>query len=229
MADLIVLLYNHQQSRPKLKHTEERSAAFLLHTPLSDIHFVHPCLSAWATQLVGKEAYYAIGHLAKVDCNDPDNRTHIHMKTNGRLQGTEVVSWDRMNFTIDGLAEKYKLNAQLPWFLTQCMAAPHKHGVPVLRERHLHPVSAAISSFILSRNHNANGDLAMPLGIWHFACKSHVDVKCVYSRFGSIVSDTTARNTLDSMTEVGLNALREKVADATERGETEWGRTLTDC
>ena len=40
----------------------------------------------------------------------------------------------------------------------------------------------------------------MVLGIWHFAAKSHVDVKRVHSRFGNIVSDTTARKALNSMT-----------------------------
>ena len=45
----------------------------------------------------------------------------------------------------------------------------------------------AISSFILSRNHFTNGDLAMALGVWHFAAKSHINVKHVYNRFGNIV------------------------------------------
>ena len=34
----------------------------------------------------------------------------------------------------------------------------------------------------------------MALGISHFAAKSHVDVKGVYSQFGNIVSYTTVRN-----------------------------------
>ena len=62
----------------------------------------------------------------------------------------------------------------------------------------------------------------MVLGIWHFAAKSHVDVKRVYSRFGNIVSDTTARKALDSMTGSSLAILRDSVKAATERGETEW-------
>ena len=62
----------------------------------------------------------------------------------------------------------------------------------------------------------------MVLGIWHFAAKSHVDVKRVYSRFGNTVSDTTARKALDSLTGSSLAILRESVKAATERGETEW-------
>ena len=62
----------------------------------------------------------------------------------------------------------------------------------------------------------------MVLSIWHFAAKSHIDVKRVYSRFGNIVSDTTARKALDSMTGSSLAILQASVKAATERGETEW-------
>jgi hypothetical protein len=62
----------------------------------------------------------------------------------------------------------------------------------------------------------------MALGVWHFAAKSHIDVKRVYSRFGNIVSDTTVRKALDSMTGSSLAHLRNSVKNATERGETEW-------
>jgi hypothetical protein len=54
---------------------------------------------------------------------------------------------------------------------------------------------------VLGRNRYANAYLALNLSIWHFACKSHVDVKRVYCRFGSILSDTTIRECLDSLTE----------------------------
>ena len=60
------------------------------------------------------------------------------------------------------------------------------------------------------------------MGIWHFAVKSHIDVKRVYSRLGSIVSDNTVRNALDSMTDSSLATLRNSVRAATERGESEW-------
>ena len=62
----------------------------------------------------------------------------------------------------------------------------------------------------------------MALGVWHFAAKSHIDVKHVYSRFGNIVSDNTVRKALDSMTGSSLSILRDSVRAATERGQTEW-------
>jgi len=39
----------------------------------------------------------------------------------------------------------------------------------------------------------------MALGVWHFAAKSHIDVKHIYSRFGNIVSDNTVWKALDSI------------------------------
>jgi hypothetical protein len=62
----------------------------------------------------------------------------------------------------------------------------------------------------------------MALGVWHFAIKSHINVKCVYSRFGNIVSDNTVRNALDSMTGSSLSILQDSVGAATRRGQTEW-------
>ncbi|KAJ7661825.1 hypothetical protein B0H17DRAFT_953379, partial [Mycena rosella] len=212
MADLIELIYNHPQSRPKLKHPNEVTAAFSPRKPLEDIHFARPCLSAWATRTVGNETYRRIGRLAK-KTTDPDSRTHVRATTNGRTEGAEVVTWDHMNFTIEGLANKYRDADEFLWYITECCAAPREKGKVVIRRRRPHPVIqvGAISSFIVSRNSYANGDLALPLGIWHFACKSHVDVKRVYCRFGSTVSDSTARKALNSMSEASLTMTVESV------------------
>ncbi|KAJ7693502.1 hypothetical protein B0H16DRAFT_1751478 [Mycena metata] len=105
--------------------------------------------------------------------------------------------------------------------LTEFMAVPRVKGVFTVRERRPHPMIqvSAIASFIVSRNRYANGDLAMILGIWHFACKSHVDLKCVYCRFASTVSDTTSRDTLVSITAANFTALQLKTRVATARGE----------
>lgn len=70
---------------------------------------------------------------------------------------------------------------------------------------------SAINSFILTRNRFANEELALALGIWHFTVKSHIDVKCVYSRFGNIVSDNTVWNALDSMMDSSLATLRDSM------------------
>ncbi|KAJ7225165.1 hypothetical protein C8J57DRAFT_1252854 [Mycena rebaudengoi] len=78
------------------------------------------------------------------------------------------------------LERKHRKRQPLPTFLLQNMAAPEiNNGVFIVRERRPHTmiVISALASFILSRNQYANGDLAMILGVWHFACKSHADVK----------------------------------------------------
>lgn len=78
---------------------------------------------------------------------------------------------------------------------------------------------AAIASFVLARNRFANGYLAMQLGIWHFACKSHVDVKWIYSRMGSCISDVAARKALTSMSAARMDLLRQEVLAAADKGE----------
>lgn len=57
-----------------------------------------------------------------------------------------------------------------------------------------------------------------------FACQAHVDIKRVLCRFGYSVSDSTARNALNTFTDADLNTLQEKVRDATARGEVEFGK-----
>jgi hypothetical protein len=76
----------------------------------------------------------------------------------------------------------------------------------------------------MSRNRYASGDLALPLGLWLFACQAHTDIKRIFCRFGYSVSDSTARHALNTLTESSLNDLKATVRDATDRGEVEWGK-----
>ncbi|KAJ7708549.1 hypothetical protein B0H16DRAFT_1667975 [Mycena metata] len=230
MGDIIELIYQHSQSRPKKKHPEQRAAAFSHDKPLNEISFARPCLSAWATRLVGDETYYRLSRMAKKKSNaSGSDRRHLRATANSRNKNARVITWADTEFSIQGLADQYRKKDGLIWYLTECMAGRRKNGVVVVRQRRPHPVIqvAAIScSFIVSRNQYATGDLALPLAIWHFAVKSHVDVKRVYSRFGSIVSDPTARNAINSMTASSLAALQDSVHDATARSEVEWGKIL---
>ncbi|KAJ7431690.1 hypothetical protein B0H11DRAFT_1848485 [Mycena galericulata] len=227
MANLIELIYDHPQSRPRKKFPDQVSAAFSPRKSLDTMRFARPCLSAWAARTVGDEVYRRIGRLAKKS-DDPESRTHVRAATNGRTPDANVATWDHMEFTIQRLADQYREADEFVWYLTECFCAPRVKGKVVVRKRRPHPVIqvGAISSFIISRNSYASGDLALPLGIWHFACKSHVDVKRVYCRFGSIVSDSTARKALNSMSAASLETLQASVRDATARGESEWGKIL---
>jgi uncharacterized protein (UPF0210 family) len=67
---------------------------------------------------------------------------------------------------------------------------------------------------MVTRNSLATGDLALPMGIWHFAVQSHIDVKRIYTRLGHCVSDTTVRGALNSMTESSLTKLKTTVTES---------------
>ena len=137
ISHLIPLLYNHPQSRPKSKHPDQRAAAFSALKPLEDIRFAQPFMSAWATRIVGEEAYRRIGRLAKKS-DDPTSRTHVRATTNGRAKDVRVATWGHTRFTIQELIEHYSKD-ELIWHLTECMTAPRIKGKVVVRKRRPHP------------------------------------------------------------------------------------------
>ncbi|KAK6984693.1 hypothetical protein R3P38DRAFT_2571576 [Favolaschia claudopus] len=102
MADIIELLYNHHKSRPR-RNSERDFGAFSPTIPLSDIPCAKPCLSAWATRLVGNQAYFRVGKLAQKKKN-VRSRRRLRASTNGRTPRTEVVEWEDIEFTMVGLA-----------------------------------------------------------------------------------------------------------------------------
>ncbi|KAF7334057.1 hypothetical protein MVEN_02311300 [Mycena venus] len=226
MAHIISLIFNHHHSRPKKKDTDQCSAAFSPSKPLSEIRYARPCLSAWATRLVGDRIYYRVGKLARHNRTDARKRRHLRATTNTRTNNPDVIEWEDVAFSVEELAALYREEDDFLWYLTECFAASRKDGKVIIKKIRPHPVIqvGAISSFITSRNRYANGDLGLPLGLWHFACQAHIDVKRVLCRFGYSVSESTARNALNTLTNQSLNALQEKVRDATARGEVEFGK-----
>ncbi|KAJ7656705.1 hypothetical protein B0H17DRAFT_955911, partial [Mycena rosella] len=219
MADIIPLIYNHHASRPKKSDAYQRSASFSPYKPLSDIRYAQPCLSAWATRLVGDRTYFPLRTEGK-------SRRHLRATTNGRRKDTDVVEWEDVKFTMDGLAKQYQEEDEFLWYLTECFTASRKKGKVVVKKTRPHSVIqvGAIGSFITSRNRYASGDLGLPLGLWLFACQAHTDIKRILCRFGYSVSDSTARHALNTLTESSLNDLKAKVRDAIDRGEAEWGK-----
>ena len=243
MSDIIGLIYGHKHSAPSPSSPlySERHAPFSPSVSPAEIFHARPSLFSWATNLVATHVHQEINQLSHT--NVPGGENHFRASTNGRRPDRfKLVTWQSLGkLSISALCEKYKARAPVSWYITESMAASRKGGVFIVKKRRPHPIVSfyyqfwrfdvltisqvqvgAISSFILSRNHFANGDLAMALGVWHFAAKSHIDVKRVYSRFGNIVSDNTVRKALDSMTVSSLNILRDSVRAATERGQTEW-------
>ncbi|KAJ7711813.1 hypothetical protein B0H16DRAFT_1257499, partial [Mycena metata] len=210
MADIIPLLYNHHKSRPKRLNTAERSAAFSPYKPLAQIRFAAPCLSAWATRIVGDAAYSRVGKMARKPKDGSRHRRHLRASTNGRSPNTQVVAWEDVDFTIEELAHGYKDEDELVWFLTECFAGSRKNGKVVVKKTRPHPVIqvGAISSFITARNQYTSGDLALPIGLWLFATQAHIDVKRVLCRFGYSVSGSTASRALNTMTDSDLHRLK---------------------
>ncbi|KAJ7845025.1 hypothetical protein B0H14DRAFT_2584918 [Mycena olivaceomarginata] len=208
---------------PTKKDSEDYHSAFSPNKPLTEIQCARPCLSAWATRLVGNHAYFRVGKLARKNRVGGSRRRHLRATTNGLVKNTDVVTWEDTEFTLQGLAHQYQDEDPFVWYLTECFTASRKKGKVVVKKNRPHPVIqvGAISSFILSRN-----QLGLPLGLWLFACQAHVDVKRVFCRFGYSVSDSTSRKALNSMTDSSMNHLQEKVRDATERGTADYGKIL---
>ncbi|KAJ7815739.1 hypothetical protein B0H14DRAFT_3111793 [Mycena olivaceomarginata] len=226
MSDILPLMYHHKSSFPtsKTEHVAEQKLMFSMTDPtLNEIHHVRPFISTWAVNLVAAEARRQVGRATRNDLDDPEDHTRLRARTNGR-SGAHVVSWKELlsNFSMKSIHNKFRVRVPLPIFLMEAMAAPKSKGVYFVRKRRPHPFIqvGAIASFIISRNHYANGHLAVILGVWLFACKSHIDVKRVFCRFGYSVSDTTARNALNSMTVASLSDLRTDITTATDEGKT---------
>ncbi|KAJ6532184.1 hypothetical protein DFH09DRAFT_933468 [Mycena vulgaris] len=227
-SDILPLIYRHRSSYPSINsaHADEQERMFATTGELEDIHNAQPYMSTWATRLVAVEIRRQVGRLTTDDPVDPSHHVQLRATTNGRGKG-HVVTWrDFSYWSLRRLESRYKRpgKGDLPMFMFEAASAPKfVDGVAIVRQRRPHPIIqvGAMASFIISRNRYANGDLALILGIWHFACKSHVDVKRVYCRFGNFVADSTARDALNSMTIASLAELREDVRKALARGEME--------
>ncbi|KAF7971926.1 hypothetical protein HWV62_19447 [Athelia sp. TMB] len=231
MSTIISLIYNHRASAPT-PTSPEYNMMFSAAVDLSEIENARPCLLAWAARLVGQEVHQEMLKLGKNDSRDPSDTTQLRASTNGRAQNVQLVTWDAVNkLSIDILAKTFARRAPLAFFMTEWMAAPREHGEVVLRSRRPHPVIqvSAMSSFALSLNPYATGHLAMGMGIWLFACKAHVDLKRVLSRFGLSVHDKTIHDALKSLSKGSLTQLKKAiVADLADPKSTGNTATLLD-
>ncbi|KAJ7044739.1 hypothetical protein C8F04DRAFT_941959 [Mycena alexandri] len=231
MATIINLLYNHPQSRPS-----RDSPDFSLHfsppdiSSPRDINCARPALSTWALQIVGPELRRQTWELTQNDASDPTDTTQLRASTNGRAKSIRLATWDTLGrVSIPRIASIYKRHARGLWYVTECCGAPTMNGVTVLRKRRPHNAVVqvgAISCLTLSRNRYASGYLALPLAVWQFVCRIHVDEKRVFSRFGFTVHDTTARACLDSLTDSSMSKLTASVAEGIANGTMYWQLVL---
>ncbi|KAJ7738954.1 hypothetical protein B0H16DRAFT_1694642 [Mycena metata] len=223
MADILPLIYQHRSSFPSVNSTRshERNAMFCTSGRPEDLQHARPYLSTWAAHLTAEEARRQVEAGTHDDPDDPDSRVQLRTKSKHSNNARVITPQDLGHFSIRRIEEQYLKILPLPMMLTEFMAAPRVKGVFTVCERRPHPMIqvSAIASFIVSRNRYANGDLAMILGIWHFACKPHVDLKRVYCRLASTVSDTTSRDALVSVTPANFTALQLKTRAVTAHGE----------
>ncbi|KAJ7105862.1 hypothetical protein C8R44DRAFT_715216 [Mycena epipterygia] len=226
MGTLINLLYNHPQSRPP-SNALDYSLHFSPPDVASprDIDYARPALSTWALQTVVPELRRQVWVLTQNDPSDPTNTTQLRATTNGRAKNVRLATWDAFGrVSIPLIASAYKRRAPAVWYATERMGAPTVNGITVLRKRRPHNAVqvGVLSCLALSRNRYASGYLALPLAVWQFACKTHVDEKRIFSRFGFTVHDTTARACLNSLTDSSLAKLRESVAEGIANGTMYW-------
>ncbi|KAJ7759727.1 hypothetical protein DFH07DRAFT_740983 [Mycena maculata] len=226
MATIINLIYNHRQSRPPT-NSVEISLDFSPPDVASprDINYARPALSTWALQTVVPELHREVWVLTQNDPTNPKDTTQLRAATNGRAKNVRLATWDAFGrVSIPAIASVYKQRAPALWYATEGMGAPTVNGATVLRKRRPHNAVqvGVISCLTLSRNRYARGYLALPLAVWQFACKTHVDEKRIFSRFGFTVHDTTARACLDSLTDSSLDKVRESVAEGIANGTMYW-------
>ena len=59
----------------------------------------------------------------------------------------------------------------------------------------------------------------MQMGIWHFACQSHVDVKRISTRMGLSIHDNSACDALNSLTDERMQFLKTLIAESMQTGQ----------
>ncbi|KAF9010904.1 hypothetical protein BDZ89DRAFT_1226378 [Hymenopellis radicata] len=240
-VEIVQLMYAHRLSRPnyRSKQRDEVKAMFTERDPTS-MQYARPAISCWALQIVGDYAHSAINTLTfdeEEDWEDVENtcqdvRLHARLAStsNPNAQRSDLrakVDWARIidPFSIQRIASTFERRAEGVWYLCRRMAAPEDaNRVSIVRKRRPYStiLVTAISAFVMSRNKFANGYLAVPLGIWLWACRAHVDIKRALSRMGLSISDTTVRDALVSMSAAGQAKLQASVKDHASRGELGW-------
>ncbi|KAJ6492476.1 hypothetical protein C8R47DRAFT_1214286 [Mycena vitilis] len=177
MSDIFPLIYKHRTSYPSSGTVNEHEQELMFSTTGNpdEIHHARPFLSTWAARTVTAEARREVGRATRDDPQDPKDHTRLPTRT---------LSWQQLlsHFNLKWIHTQYCIRLPLAIFLTEAMAAPKAKGAFFVRKRRPHPIIqvGVIASFIISRNRYANGTLAMVLGVWQFACKSHIDLKRVY-------------------------------------------------
>ncbi|KAJ7581804.1 hypothetical protein C8J56DRAFT_832711, partial [Mycena floridula] len=204
---LVDALYDHQYSSPTYR--SEFDKELFLPDSSAAARYARPSLSSWAVVKVAAESRRQIGRPTETKQGDPYQTVPL------------IDAADIFSLRIRHLSQHFKTRAKLPWFLLESMAAPFKNSLPIVRKRRPHPqiITAAISSFILSRIRYANGYMAVAFGIWLFSCHSHIDAKRILCRIRMSISDSAVRDALYSMARSGKESMQERIRVAAADGQ----------
>jgi hypothetical protein len=144
MSEIMPLIYHHCCSYPAKDSNclPEREMMFCTTREANTIHHARPFISTWAAKLVAAEARKQIGRATRDDPEDPDARVQLRASTNGRRKAAvHVVTWDDFkNFSVQRLAETFRLKLSLPMFLSKYMSTPMKKGVFIKRKQRPYPM-----------------------------------------------------------------------------------------
>ncbi|THU75810.1 hypothetical protein K435DRAFT_622286, partial [Dendrothele bispora CBS 962.96] len=207
--DNVRKIYDHRYSYPSSKATlkPERAHHFSPSVDLNSLHYARIALSSWFLRVVGNRLHKGID-LLTTDPDDDDPNYDPDFQTRLPINSLEIKHLK--SFSMKDHAARLKKRDPANWYITECMAASQRKGIVLVKRIRPHPMIqvASISSFIVSRNRYATGYLLLILGIWHFACQSHIDVKRVHTRIGLSVGDTAARRALEQLAKTSLASLR---------------------
>ncbi|KAJ7670952.1 hypothetical protein B0H17DRAFT_1141696 [Mycena rosella] len=231
MSDILPLIYSHKASYPASKSADvhEQKEMFATTRPAHQIHHARPFISTRATRLVAFEGRKQVGRSAQNDPDDPERRDNLRVQTNGRKEGVEVVSWPAVlsHFNLRHIGTQYCIRLPLVWFCTEVWSAPMAKGVFFVRKRRPHPIIclSGLRSTYSGGLNSFRFKLARLQASSHRGIATLTAISRWFSASGTLfgygVSDSTARNALNTMTDASLHELREKIKDATSRCQTE--------
>ncbi|THU87731.1 hypothetical protein K435DRAFT_866982 [Dendrothele bispora CBS 962.96] len=190
ISEFIQLIYEHPSANPKYDSEKKAERELALHPSAS---------------LPPKNFFYA----------NPTDALSLRASSNGHSKDSHTISWDDISsFSFDTLEGRYKSKAAVAYFILEslCKHKDKATGEPIVRIRRLFKPAllSAMSSFVTCLNQRAIGTYALPMAIYHFSTKAHVDETRILCRMGLSASTATAHKALTSMTDASLKILSGK-------------------
>ncbi|THU93970.1 hypothetical protein K435DRAFT_669191 [Dendrothele bispora CBS 962.96] len=189
ISEFIQLIYEHPSANPKYDSEKKVERELAL----------HPSLFTWAVHTVARQCNHQMLSLTKHNSKDPTDALSLRASSNRRSKDSCTISWnDISSFSFDTLEGRYKSKAAVAYFILESLCA-HKDkaiGEPIVRIRRPSKPAllSAMSLFVTCLNQRAIGTYVLPMAIYHFSTKAHVDETRILCRMGLSASTATAHN-----------------------------------